>query len=198
MPGLKTLHCQTTRLFGALWVIRKEPEMCGISGFLTEKHKLGPELSHVILGAMTKSLTHRGPDQNGTWVDVDDGIGLGHNRLSILDLSLAGKQPMRSRCKRYIIVFNGEIYNHEDIRNALNSASRNKIDWKSSTDTEVLLECIMCHGISRALVMLNGMFAFALWDTVEKKLTLARDNIGEKPLYYGLLTDNNQRTFVFS
>jgi asparagine synthase (glutamine-hydrolysing) len=133
---------------------------------------------------MSAILSHRGPDDSGIWVDAHAGIALGHRRLSILDLSPAGHQPMMSPSGRYVIVFNGEIYNHSDIRREiepLDSAQR----WRGHSDTEILLSAFERWGVDASLKKTAGMFALALWDRQERILILARDRIGEKPLYYG-------------
>jgi asparagine synthase (glutamine-hydrolysing) len=130
---------------------------------------------------MASTLAHRGPDDAGVWVDEAAGIALGHRRLSILDLSPEGHQPMVSACGRYVICFNGEIYNHRELRQGLGEER----PWRGHSDTEVLLEALVCWGIERTLARVNGMFAFALWSRRERTLYLARDRLGEKPLYYG-------------
>lgn len=158
--------------------------MCGIAGFI----KIGVErdISLSLLEKMLKPIQHRGPDDGGVWVDERHGVALGHRRLSILDLSTAGHQPMASTCGRFIIVFNGEIYNHLDLRKILeNSNQMPNSSWHGHSDTETLLACFSIWGISKTLQSTVGMFALALWDKQEKSLTLARDRIGEKPLYYG-------------
>lgn len=134
--------------------------------------------------AMAERITHRGPDDSGVWVDPDGGIALAHRRLSIVDLSPAGHQPMHSACGRYVLVFNGEIYNHADLRARLEHAGYAP-PWKGHADTESLLACIAAWGIERALLSAVGMFALALWDRQDRVLALARDRLGEKPLYYG-------------
>jgi len=132
---------------------------------------------------MTNAIVHRGPDDEGQWLDVPAGIALGHRRLSILDLSSAGRQPMHSISGRYVIIFNGEIYNHALIRAELERlAHRN---WRGHSDTEVILEAFETWGLQAALGRFTGMFAVALWDRQERRLHLMRDRIGEKPLYYG-------------
>jgi asparagine synthase (glutamine-hydrolysing) len=133
---------------------------------------------------MTRTLHHRGPDHAGQWVDADAGIALGHQRLAVLDLSAAGHQPMLSACGRYVMVFNGEIYNHLGIRSELQQASTVRA-WRGHSDTETVLAAIETWGIEATLSRLAGMFAFALWDRHERILTLVRDRMGEKPLYYG-------------
>lgn len=133
---------------------------------------------------MTDTLGHRGPDDGGVWVDDAAGIAIGHRRLSILDLSCAGHQPMRSADGRYIIAFNGEIYNHKDLRRRL-EAERTSAGWIGESDTETLLAAFGAWGIRETLRAVVGMFAIALWDRRDRILTLARDRMGEKPLYYG-------------
>lgn len=158
--------------------------MCGFAGFIDfEKELDQPER---VLTDMADTLVHRGPDDQGIWCDRDSGIGLAHRRLSIVDLSSEGHQPMISHCGRYVIAYNGEIYNFQDIRRELDVGQR-EIAWRGGSDTEVALEAISYWGLEKALRKFNGMFAFALWDKSEHKLYLARDRFGEKPLYYGLV-----------
>lgn len=154
--------------------------MCGITGFLNWKQGR-PKILEVV-EHMSNQIRHRGPDSSGVWIDENEGVALAHNRLSILDLSEAGNQPMISECGRFILIFNGEIYNHLLIREEL--AHHN---WRSRTDTETLLAAISYWGIEGALKKCVGMFAFAIWDREKKKLFLARDRAGEKPLYYSAL-----------
>jgi asparagine synthase (glutamine-hydrolysing) len=161
--------------------------MCGIAGFWNKKRSFDSKVAYLI----AESLKHRGPDDTGVWNDQRNGLTLIHTRLSILDLSSAGHQPMQSSCSRYVISYNGEIYNHQDIRKELENYSID--NWKSSTDTETLLTAIKIWGLDKTLQKINGMFAFALWDCKNKTLVLARDRMGEKPLYYGLTGD----TFIF-
>lgn len=161
--------------------------MCGIAGFLGRVSS-----PYNVLNDMAQALVHRGPDAQDFWFDEKAAIGLAHARLSILDLSSAGKQPMHSRSGRYVIVFNGEIYNHTALRDELElSGSRM---WNGHSDTETLLEGIETWGLKSTLTRLVGMFSIALWDVEFKTLTLARDRMGEKPLYYGWVADS----FVFS
>jgi asparagine synthase (glutamine-hydrolysing) len=150
--------------------------MCGIAGFLGSRN--GDPVT--LVAPMLTSIRYRGPDDSGVWCDPSAGLGLGHARLSILDLSPAGHQPMLSASERYAIVFNGEIYNHLLLREELDGTS-----WRGHSDTETLLAAIESWGIERTLRSVVGMFVFALWDRVERRLILARDRIGEKPLYYG-------------
>src|SRR5690606_8331938 len=137
-----------------------------------------------VLRAMGDAISHRGPDGRDEWFDAGAGAGLAHRRLAIIDLSEAGAQPMRSACGRFVIVLNGEIYNFEALRKELQQQGQAPA-WRGYSDTEVLLACIVAWGIENTLVRCNGMFAFAVWDTTERELTLARDRFGEKPLYYG-------------
>jgi asparagine synthase (glutamine-hydrolysing) len=131
---------------------------------------------------MCNSIAHRGPDDAGVWSDASAGVVLGHRRLSILDLSPQGHQPMVSACGRYVIAFNGEIYNHGELRERLEPHG-----WRGHSDTETILECFSRFGVVRSLPSLVGMFAIAVWDRQARELTLARDRMGEKPLYYGRL-----------
>jgi asparagine synthase (glutamine-hydrolysing) len=145
---------------------------------------------------MADALHHRGPDDGGVWVDEAEGIALGHRRLSILDLSPAGHQPMASGGGRYVIAFNGEVYNHLELRQELNrhaSLAMTAGAWRGHSDTETLLACFEAWGIEKTLTRAVGMFAIALWDRETRTLTLARDRMGEKPLYYGWQGD----TFLF-
>ncbi len=157
--------------------------MCGIAGFWDMERRLSGEHLQGLLRPMTDALVHRGPDDQGAWVDPQSGIALGHRRLSIIDLSEAGHQPMQSGDGRFWIVFNGEIYNFGAMREALEREGAGP--WRGHSDTEILLEAIARWGVQEALTRTVGMFAFALWDRRERSLTLARDRLGEKPLYYG-------------
>lgn len=134
---------------------------------------------------MLKSIHHRGPDDQGIWSDGQSGLVLGHRRLSILDLSAAGHQPMTSACGRFVVVFNGEIYNHLELRRSLEQKNEVQRTWRGHSDTETLLAAISSLGVVEALKKAVGMFALAVWDKQERKLLLARDRLGEKPLYYG-------------
>lgn len=161
--------------------------MCGIIGFWAD---VAPALA--IAKRMARRIESRGPDDAGVWTDAANGLALAHRRLSILDLSPAGHQPMPSPCGRYILVYNGEIYNHQDLRADL-EIEGGAFAWRGHSDTETLLAALRHWGVQGALERLNGMFAFALWDTAERTLFLARDRMGEKPLYYGRSGD----TFLF-
>ena len=158
--------------------------MCGIAGLIS-----GGQVDDALVRSMASRITHRGPDGAGVWIDPEAGVGLGHRRLAIVDLSPAGHQPMVSSDGRWVLNFNGEIYNHEAIRSALNEGGRgpaaNGTAWRGHSDTETLVECIAALGLDRTLEQAVGMFAFALWDRRERKLHLVRDRFGEKPLYYG-------------
>ena len=132
---------------------------------------------------MTGSLAHRGPDDEGVWSDPAAGVGLGHRRLAVIDLTPAGQQPMKSGDGQYVLTFNGEIYNHAALRAEMEADGRK--EWRGRSDTETLIEAIACWGLERALSRCVGMFALALWDRRDRKLFLARDRFGEKPLYYG-------------
>lgn len=165
--------------------------MCGIAGLL--RYGGGDDTALAGIAArMADTLGHRGPDASGSWAQGAAsgwargaaGIGFGHRRLSILDLSAAGAQPMRTACGRLTVTFNGEIYNHLDLRAELEAAGAAP-NWAGHSDTETLLYAVLHWGVSGALERFNGMFAFALWDEVERALTLARDRFGEKPLFYG-------------
>ncbi|OOZ40371.1 asparagine synthase (glutamine-hydrolyzing) [Solemya pervernicosa gill symbiont] len=162
--------------------------MCGIAGLFDCRAVASTALVGTV-SRMIATLDHRGPDDSGTWIDESVGLALGHRRLSILDLSSAGHQPMQSDCGRYTIVFNGEIYNHLKLREQL-KAERVAPVWRGHADTESLLACFVAWGIEKTLQSIGGMFAFALWDRKERKLTLARDRMGEKPLYYGFAADD--------
>ena len=166
--------------------------MCGINGFYS---KSSSTFNNVIV-KMNSAISHRGPDTNGTWVDKSSGIVLGHQRLSIIDLSIAGNQPMQSNSGRLILTYNGEIYNHLEIRNELQKNTSN-IKWRGYSDTETLLEAIDFWGVETTLKKIDGMFAFGLWDKKTRCLTLARDRVGEKPLYYGWQGEGDNRVFLF-
>jgi asparagine synthase (glutamine-hydrolysing) len=158
--------------------------MCGLAGFWDPRRVLPADALPVIGRRMGDCLAHRGPDDQGTWVDADASLVLAHRRLAILDRGPAGHQPMHSRCGRYVIAFNGEIYNHMALRAVLESEGAAP-GWRGHSDTETLLACIAAWGVDRAIRATVGMFAIALWDRRERTLVLARDRLGEKPLYYG-------------
>ncbi len=163
--------------------------MCGIVGYISES----TGASTTLACKMAQQIEHRGPDGAGTWVDQDAGIALAHRRLAILDLSDAGHQPMISANGRLVLVFNGEIYNHRALRAEVEAAGWPS-GWKGHSDTETLLAALQLWGMEGTLVRLNGMFAFALWDREQRVLSLARDRIGEKPLFYGM----SGRSFLFA
>ena len=167
--------------------------MCGISGFYS---KSSSTFNNVIL-KMNSTLYHRGPERSKVWQDKNLGIIFGHQRLSILDLTKAGDQPMISNSGRFVITYNGEIYNHLEIRRELEEI-KPKIKWKSGTDTETLLESIELIGIKETLKKAVGMFAFVIWDKKKRILTLVRDRIGEKPLYYGWQGEGRNKVFLFA
>jgi asparagine synthase (glutamine-hydrolysing) len=154
--------------------------MCGIAGFLGNAGNAPEKLLKRRIEAMTETLRHRGPDDAGYWVASNPSIALGHRRLSILDLSAEGHQPMTSQHGRYVVVFNGEIYNFRELRRELANVYR----FRGTSDTEVMLAAFDRWGVPDAVPRFNGMFAFAVWDTVERVLYLCRDRAGEKPLYY--------------
>jgi len=166
--------------------------MCGFCGFWTSSSLFRYDFGSV-LEQMTRKLSHRGPDDEGVWYDRNIKIGLGHRRLSIVDLSDAGKQPMISKSGRYILIFNGEIYNHNALRTYLSNYGF-ECNWNGHSDTETLLFALENLPLQDVLSKCVGMFAFAVWDRRERRLTLARDRIGEKPLYFGFI--NN--TFFFA
>ena len=162
--------------------------MCGFAGLLWNDIKQSKIIERQI-GFMADTITHRGPDDFGVWIDNDVKIALSHRRLSILDLSAAGHQPMASCDARYSIVFNGEIYNHLRLRDELNAEYGDEIRWSGTSDTETLLMCIQYWGVDNVLNRVSGMYAFALFDCVSDALYLVRDRFGEKPLYYGWVDD---------
>ena len=152
--------------------------MCGITGIVFNKSRDGLK----DIEEMTSSLYSRGPDDHGIWVDQEKGVAFGFRRLSIIDLSQAGHQPMQSQSTRYMVVFNGEIYNFKEISDEL---LQQGLVFRGHSDTEVLLAAIETWGLDNSLKKFNGMFAFALWDKQEEVLCLVRDRFGEKPLYWG-------------
>ena len=160
--------------------------MCGITGFISSQASNPIKIMNNMIG----TLFHRGPDNTSIWNDLN-GVNMAHSRLSIIDLSEFGNQPIFSKSGRYVMVFNGEIYNHQALRKKIDSLT--SIKWSGSSDSETFVELIDYFGIKEALIKTRGMFAISVWDVKEKKLTLARDRLGEKPLYYGW--QNN--SFVF-
>jgi asparagine synthase (glutamine-hydrolysing) len=155
--------------------------MCGFSGFITTRDFDGEQL-RATAQTMACTLINRGPDDSGEYVDASSGVALGFRRLSIVDLSPEGHQPMESATRRYAITFNGEIYNFLQLRDELEAAGHR---FRGHSDTEVLLAAFTEWGIDATLRKCNGMFGFAVWDRQEKTLTIARDRIGKKPVYYG-------------
>lgn len=155
--------------------------MCGIAGFWNPSG-LRPDDAERALAGMTAVLRHRGPDDGGSWLDVPAGVALGFRRLAIIDLTPTGHQPMQSASGRFVVVFNGEIYNFRELRRDLEAQGHR---FRGRSDTEVLLAGVAQWGVREALERCNGMFAFALWDRETRTLHLARDRAGEKPLYYG-------------
>lgn len=162
--------------------------MCGFTGYWSPKGGADGALAT----RMAQAIAHRGPDSDGTWIDHRGELAMGHRRLAIIDLSEAGHQPMVSACGRYVISYNGEIYNHMALRAELDAAGAAP-NWRGHSDTETLLAAIAHWGVAGALQRLNGMFGFALWDIQRRELTLARDRMGEKPVYYG----HSGATFFF-
>jgi len=158
--------------------------MCGLVGLLEREPKSSAIALRNYATDMAMTLLHRGPDRGDAFCDPSAGVCLAHRRLSVVDLSVAGHQPMVSHDGRLVIAYNGELYNTKDVRHEIERA-HGAIAWRGHSDTEVLLEAIALWGVKPALRRVVGMFAFALWDRRERRLTLARDRIGEKPLYYG-------------
>lgn len=158
--------------------------MCGIAGAISAK--TNSESLRNLVENMCSSISYRGPDASGIWQDNSSGVVFGHQRLSILDLSSLGAQPMISKSQRYIISFNGEVFNFQELREELRTLGSS---FKGNSDTEVMLEAIERWGVESAVKKFVGMFAFALWDKEEKNLYLVRDRLGIKPLYYGFIGD---------
>ena len=170
--------------------------MCGFAGFIDTTPLLPTKEWPNMLGRMGEAIVHRGPDDSGVWLDVGAGIGLSHQRLSILDLSPQGHQPMLSVSGRFVIAFNGEIYNHTLLRQTL-EATGQVPSWRGHSDTETLLAGFDAWGIQGTVEQAIGMFAFAVWDRQTSTLTLGRDRLGEKPLYYGWQGRGNDAVFLF-
>ena len=163
--------------------------MCGIAGFCNGDFDWQQNINR-----MNDRMAHRGPDASGIWASEDKQVVLGHRRLSILDLTSGGAQPMESYNKRYVIAYNGEIYNHAELKEKL-IKEKKVTAFKGTSDTEVLLEAVSAYGMEETLRMSKGMFAIALYDKKERMLFLSRDRVGEKPLYYGFVGD---QTFAFA
>lgn len=165
--------------------------MCGIAGFCNFHGSV--KMQEDNLEKMKQRMLHRGPDAGGSYISEDGKVALGHRRLSIVDLSEAGLQPMKSHSGRYVMVYNGEIYNYKKLSRKL--LNEKKVDrFRGTSDSEVILEAFEAYGVEETIAQCKGMFAIALYDTKEQKLYLLRDRIGEKPLYYGFMGD----TFVFA
>lgn len=171
--------------------------MCGLTGFLGGAPALPRDEAEALLSRMADAIVHRGPDSGGVWSDPACAVGLAHRRLSIVDLSAAGAQPMASHSGRYVIAFNGEIYNHLRIREVLERDGLAGVPWRGSSDTETFLCGVEAWGLVPMLHRSIGMFAMAVWDRQERTLHLARDRIGEKPLYYGRIGSGQGAAFVF-
>ena len=172
--------------------------MCGFTGFLGRKSVGDASSVESLLRRMSDTLTSRGPDDSGIWHNEadDSAIGLAHRRLAVVDLSAAGHQPMTSHTERFVIAFNGEIYNHSALRNELET-SGHAPTWRGHSDTETLLTGFVAWGVRATLERCNGMFSFALWDKRSEMLTLGRDRLGEKPLYYGWQGQGDGAYFLF-
>lgn len=162
--------------------------MCGITGFWDFKQASTEDQLTAEALKMSDAIVHRGPDGFGVWVDQNSGIALAHRRLAILDLSEHGHQPMISSSQRYVISYNGEIYNHQELKRQLTTAGLAP-NWRGHSDTEIILAAFEAWGINKALESFVGMFAIALWDKQQKLLYLIRDRMGEKPLYYGCVNN---------
>jgi asparagine synthase (glutamine-hydrolysing) len=171
--------------------------MCGLAGFLRAQPSMAADCLEDIAAKMANALYYRGPDDGGVWSDPPRGYAVGHRRLSIIDLSAAGHQPMLSSRGRYVLSYNGEIYNFDDLRRDLEAAGA-PFEWKGHSDTEVLLAGVERWGLADTLRRAAGMFALALWDRETGTLQLARDRMGEKPLYYGWQGEGEERAFLFS
>jgi asparagine synthase (glutamine-hydrolysing) len=167
--------------------------MCGVTGFLSHGGLSADTLKERV-GAMTATLSHRGPDADGIWLEPEAGIAVGHRRLSIVDLSRAGAQPMHSSDGRWVLSYNGELYNTAELRHDVEKVHPD-VKWRGHSDTEVILEAVSIWGVPSTISKLNGMFAFAFWDRRDRRLWLVRDRLGIKPLLWSRLPDN---TFIFA
>jgi asparagine synthase (glutamine-hydrolysing) len=170
--------------------------MCGFVGFFGGVDPSSSGIDQAVIQRMTDTIMARGPDDDGFWIDSGNRVALGHRRLSIVDLSPAGHQPMPSGSGRYVIAFNGEIYNHLILRGELEASGRPAL-WRGHSDTETLLAGFDVWGIQATVERAIGMFAFAVWDREDNILTLARDRLGEKPLYYGWQGSGETASFLF-
>src|SRR6185369_4643884 len=178
----KPLTVSGVQAVGSALNPRDKNNMCGIAGFWSSSPSAPQARLQQTAQRMAATLRHRGPDSGGVWADARSGVALGHRRLAILDLSEEGHQPMHSADGRYVLVFNGEIYNVQSLHRDL---SRRGHSFRGHSDTEVMLAGFSEWGVVKALEHFVGMFAFAVWDRRERVLHLARDRAGEKPLYYG-------------
>ncbi|MEM9170617.1 MAG: asparagine synthase (glutamine-hydrolyzing) [Pseudomonadota bacterium] len=160
--------------------------MCGIAGFIDLKRRMDPDVRVRTAEAMHEAIAHRGPDDAAVWLDADAGVTLAHRRLAIIDLSPEGRQPMVSQSGRYVIVFNGEVYNFPDLRKRLEAQGAT---FRGRSDTEVMLAAFDAWGVDASIPLFNGMFAFAVWDRETRRMTFARDRFGKKPLYVGWAGD---------
>jgi asparagine synthase (glutamine-hydrolysing) len=167
--------------------------MCGIAGFIDLRRQTPNEELRALAKRMADTLRHRGPDSEGVWIDAPAGAALGFRRLAIIDLSPAGNQPMVSGSGRFVITYNGELYNFKELRRELEQSGKDRVTFRGQSDTEVMLSCFDRWGVKTSLPRFNGMFAFAVWDRQERILHLSRDRMGEKPLYYGW----GDQTFLF-
>ena len=168
--------------------------MCGIAGIFSSGNSNN---NFKNLNDMVSNLYHRGPDDSGLWRDNEANIFLGHTRLAIQDLTESGSQPIKSFNNRLVMIFNGEIYNHFELRNKL-ANDGHKIRWNGTSDSETLINIISVYGLEKVLPQLRGMFAFAVWDLLDKKLFLVRDRFGEKPLYWGFSNNSSNCDLIFA
>ena len=169
--------------------------MCGFAGFLAVGTS-GTEAMLARVRRMGDAISHRGPDSHGDWADAEAGIAFAHQRLAIVDLTAAGHQPMLSPSGRFTVAYNGEIYNHSDLRSEIETAGRAPV-WRGHSDTETLLAGFDAWGVVATLTRAVGMFAMAIWDREARCLFLARDRLGEKPLYFGWQGRGSERAFLF-
>ena len=155
--------------------------MCGIAGFLDRSHNTQQDDGKRVATGRADTMITRGPDDGGVWIDQSNRIGLAHRRLAVIDLTSAGHQPMVSRNQRYVLTYNGEIYNSQELRKELESLNQS---FRGTSDSEVLLEACATWGVEQTTKRCIGMFAFSLWDREEHTLKLVRDRLGIKPLYW--------------